>query len=164
MGGEQSRVIIACVSQRLRFGCDYFPLLKITISVSQRSPHRSLRCCQQLTTELMEVKSQKRSSVSSCCGDRSRPIFEDYCILWKLYYWVWTSLRKRGPLYPQTIYAGDCKLPAEREDREPALARITLAPGHSDWLKVGSCCSVWIWGPAETIFPPLQKHLLLPLG
>lgn len=88
MGGEQSRVIIACVSQRLRFGCDYFPLLKITISVSQRSPHRSLRCCQQLTTELMEVKSQKRSSVSavpgvgsSCCGDRSRPIFEDYCIL-----------------------------------------------------------------------------------
>lgn len=46
----------------------------------------------------MGVKSQKRSSVlavpgvgSSCCGDRSRPTLEDYCILWKLYYWVWTG-------------------------------------------------------------------------
>lgn len=52
-GWEESRVrlYITCVSasQRPRFGCDSFPLLKITASVSQPSLYRSLQVL--LTTD-----------------------------------------------------------------------------------------------------------------
>lgn len=44
-------------------------------------------------------------------------------------------VKERGTLLSGQFMWGTINYPAEREDRETILARITPVLGHSDWLK-----------------------------